>query len=398
MLPASVFIERRKKAIQAVKGVPLFITAFEAVQQTNDAAAPFIQESHFFWLTGITEPGWQLVVEPDKSTLLAPGKSDIQRIFDGGLSADTAKQISGVDEVIEVAVQDNLLTELKSSYQTIYTIFKHPHSQYFDFALNPATTTLKKKLMKHFKTVEDCRVQLARLKAIKTNQEIDLIKQAIAISVKGFEALKTALPDSKFEYQAEAELNYVFRHEGAEGHAYQPIVATGKNACTLHYIENNDTLPENGLLLVDAGARVGGYAADITRTYAIGAPGPREKAVHTEVEKAHNAIISLIKPGVSFKKYHTEVDRIMHQALANLDLLKTNEDYRTYFPHAISHGLGIDVHDSLGGPATFLAGMVLTVEPGIYIPEEGIGVRIEDDILITETGHENLSQALPTSL
>ena len=147
-----------------------------------------------------------------------------------------------------------------------------------------------------------------------------------------------------------------------------------------------------------AGARVGGYAADITRTYAIGTPSQREKDVHAEVEKAHRAIIDLIKPGASIKQYSASVDEIMKQALQNLNLFNTPDDYRRYFPHAVSHGLGIDVHDSLGGFETFLPGMVLTVEPGVYIPEEGIGVRIEDDILVTEDGNRNLSAALPTSL
>jgi len=143
---------------------------------------------------------------------------------------------------------------------------------------------------------------------------------------------------------------------------------------------------------------VGGYAADITRTYAIGTPSRREKDVHAEVEQAHQAIIDLIKPETSVKEYMAAVDDIMKQALRNLNLLKTPDDFRRYFPHAISHGLGIDVHDSLGGFKAFQPGMVLTVEPGIYIPEEGIGVRIEDDILVTKDGNKNLSAALPTSL
>lgn len=398
MLAADIFTKRRQNAIQSVKGVPMCVAAFEAVQQTNDAAAPFIQESHFFWLTGITEPGWQLVIEKDKSTLIAPGKSDIQRTFDGGLSVEEAREVSGVDLVIEGAAYNDLLSELSNEYSKIYTIFKHPHAQYFDFVLNLSTQSLKKKLTNHFQDVQDCRVQLARLKAIKTNEEVELIRKAIDVSIKGFEVLKAKLSSYTYEYQAEAELNYTFRYEGSDGHAYQPIVAMGKNACTLHYIANNHTLPKNGLLLIDAGARVGGYAADITRTYAIGTPSQREKDVHAEVEKAHHAIITLIKPGLSFDRYHAAVDVIMRQALNNLGLLKNIDDYRTYFPHAISHGLGIDVHDSLGGFDEFQAGMVLTVEPGIYIPEEGIGVRIEDDILVTAGGHENLSADLPTSL
>lgn len=398
MLSADIYKTRRQKVSRNLHAAPVFITAFEAMQQTNDASAPFIQESSFFWLTGIVEPGWQLVIEAHKSTLIAPAKTEIQRIFDGGMSADEAKYISGVEEVILGDQLDAFLKDIAKTHKTAYTIFKHPHSRYFDFVLNPAIKKLKTQLTRNFDEVEDCRIELARLKAIKSSEEIDAIKQAIAISIEGFEKMKNNLQAYRYEYEAEAELSYVFRAKGSEGHAYQPIVATGKNACTLHYIENNALLPAKGLLLVDAGARVNGYAADITRTYAIGTPSAREIAVHTEVEKAHKEIIQLIKPELSFKDYHNKSDAIMKQALTNLDLLNEEDDFRRYFPHAVSHGLGIDVHDSLGGYETFQPGMVLTVEPGIYIPEEGIGIRIEDDILVTETGYENLSVNLPTSL
>ena len=175
-------------------------------------------------------------------------------------------------------------------------------------------------------------------------------------------------------------------------------MASGKNALTLHYSKNNDSLPKNGLVLIDAGARYKGYCTDITGTYAIGASTERQKAVHAAVEKAHHAIIALLGPGKSVKEYHEQVDAIMIDALKSLGLYNKPEDYRKYFPHAISHGLGIDVHDPLGNPTHFQPGMVLTVEPGIYIPEEKIGVRIEDDILITQTGIENLSGDLPTGL
>jgi Xaa-Pro aminopeptidase len=143
---------------------------------------------------------------------------------------------------------------------------------------------------------------------------------------------------------------------------------------------------------------VDGYAADITRTYAVGTPTDRQRAVHAAVETAHKAILALLKPGLSFAAYLSEVDQIMKQSLDSIGLLKTDSDYHRYFPHAISHGLGLDVHESLGGHEALKPGMILTVEPGIYIPEEKIGVRIEDDILITEDGHRNLSGALPTGL
>ena len=149
---------------------------------------------------------------------------------------------------------------------------------------------------------------------------------------------------------------------------------------------------------MDVGARVDGYAADITRTYAVGEPTKRQVAVHTAVQTAHQRIINLLRPGLELATYLQQVDEIMQQALQSLGLLKTPEDYRRYFPHAISHGLGVDVHASLGQQRYIEAGMVLNVEPGIYIPQENIGVRIEDDILITDKGRRNLSQKLATHL
>ena len=398
MLPASIYQERRKKLSSILGDSPIVIAGFDALQQTNDASAPFVQESNFFWLTGITEPGWQLVIASGKNILVSAAKTEIQRIFDGGLSADEAILVSGVDLVIGKDELVSLLQDTAKKSESVYTIFKHPSSKYFDFSLNPAPQRVQKQLKGFFSEVIDCRKELAKLKAIKSPKEIELIQEAIDISIDGFHKVYESLKDARHEYEIEANLSYAFRSAGASGHAYEPIVGTGKNACTLHYIENNDPLPKNGMVLIDAGARVAGYAADITRTYAVGVPSQREKAVHYEVEQAHKAVIDLIKPGYAFKEYSEAVDTIMKKALKNLGLLKTAEDYRKYFPHAISHGLGIDVHDSLGGFDAFQAGMVLTVEPGIYIPEEGIGVRIEDDILVTEMGNENLSSALSTSL
>jgi Xaa-Pro aminopeptidase len=152
--------------------------------------------------------------------------------------------------------------------------------------------------------------------------------------------------------------------------------------------------------VIDIGARINGYAADVTRTYAI-KPSKRQQAVHAAVQNVHQRIIELLKPGLLVADYARTVDEIMKDALQTLGLLDRRDDettYRKYFPHAVSHGLGVDVHDRLGSPRYFEPGMVITVEPGIYIPEEGIGVRIEDDILITETGHDNLTRKLSTDL
>jgi Xaa-Pro aminopeptidase len=244
-------------------------------------------------------------------------------------------------------------------------------------------------------------MELRQIRALKSDDEIAEHQVAIDTTVEAFKSLKKTLKEKHFEYEVEAHFNAEFRVHGTGGHAYEPIVAGGADACTLHYVDNNARLPENGLVLIDVGTQVSGYAADITRTYAIGTPTERQRRIHKAVETAHHKIIALIKPDLTFHEYQESSDAIMKIALIEVGLLESVDDqetYRHYFPHSVSHGLGIDVHESLGGYDTFRPGMLLTVEPGIYIPEEGIGVRIEDNILVTSTGNRNLSAHLPTSL
>lgn len=378
----------------------LILSAHDSMQRVNDTAYPFAQESYVLWLTGIHYPGWKVVIDGSqkKSWLIAPSVDQTHRLFDGALDHQTARHQSGADEVLSFEEGERLIKQLANQHDTVYSLGAHPSERHFSFEVNPAPARLWSQLEGLFKEVKDCRAELAVVRAIKTDDEIKDLKQAVALSIRGFRAVQSSLASTTHEYQIEAALSHIFRGAGSMGHAYDPIVASGGNACTLHYVQNNDPLPQNGLVLIDAGARVNGYCADITRTYAIGSPTERQKAVHAAVEKAHHAIIALLGPEKSVKEYHQEVDEIMIEALKSLGLYEKPEDYRKYFPHAISHGLGIDVHDPLGNPTHFKPGTVLTVEPGIYIPEEGIGVRIEDDILITESGVENLSGALPTSL
>ncbi len=394
------FFRRHRKLLIAELGKDslVILTAYALLQKSGDMAAPFLQEAHFWWLTGIDEPGWILVIKGEKSWLLAPGVSEQQRIFEGGLTDVDAKRISGVDEVIESRNAKDFLEQIAHQTQQVFTLGKDPYQKYYSFVVNPAQVRLGRALKKQYASVSDCRAAIGRLRAIKSHEEVAAIQRAVNLTVEAFAQVGKNIKNYTHEYEIEADFTHFFRSRGATGHAYEPIVASGKNACTLHYAQNQAPLRRGGLVLIDIGSRTTGYAADITRTYALGKPTAREKAVHAAVEKAHFAIIDLIKPGVTLRDYQNQSDEIMKDALRRLGLLKKPEDYRRYFPHAISHGLGVDVHDSLGGYKEFQPGMVLTVEPGIYIPEEGIGVRIEDDILVTEDGYENLSASLPTSL
>ncbi len=390
-----------RKALAALYPFPIVLAAHRSMQAKSDMAYKFTQEPSFLYLTGINEPDWMLIYDTTAWHLVKPYVSEVHEIFDGSLSIEEAIQLSGITSVLSHTEGEVLLSALSRKYETVVTIGGDPMASEYDFVLNSAGQLLGAKLENLFTEVVDCRPELKKMRAVKTRAELNAQQEAIDVTIDAFDKLKKSINSAAYEYELEAQLNAAFRVTGASGHAYDPIVAGGKNACTLHYGKNQDKLPKNGLVLIDAGTQVGGYCADITRTYAIGMPSDREKAVHAAVERAHHSIIALIEPGVSFESYSHSVDEIMKDALESLGLLKDRTDtkvYRTYFPHAISHGLGIDVHESLGGYKAFMAGMVLTVEPGIYIPEEAIGVRIEDNILVTEAGTINLSQALSTGL
>lgn len=396
------FAGNRAAASKATKGGLIVLAAYAAMQRGNDNAHAFEQESNFWYLTGINEPDWLVIIDGSahKSWLVAPDIDEVHRTFDGGLSNDEAKNISSIDTVVSHADSEKLLRDLARKHSIVYALGEHPQGDHFNFIENPAQKKLWTVLGRIFKSVQDCRPELSKQRAIKQPEEIAAIKKAIHLTTEAFELVKNRLPEFKYEYEVEAEFDYYFKKHGVI-HAYDPIVAGGKNACTLHYNKNTDKLKKNSLLLIDIGARVDGYAADITRTFVVGQPTKRQQAVQAAVEAAHLDIIKLLRSGVAVTTYQEKVDEIMKQALIGLGLMKGTEDddnYRRYFPHAVSHGLGVDVHDSLGRPTNFESGMVLTVEPGIYIPEESIGVRIEDDILITATGSENLSRRLSTGL
>lgn len=390
--------QNRKRLYERANGQLIVLAGYDAMQQSGDMAAPFLQESSFWWVTGIERPGWKVILDTARrhSILVRPKRSDVDIIFNGESDDAEIAAISGINDIIPEKDFESRLRQLHRKHVVVQTL--NP-KQSHEFVLNPAGQSLHNTLKRLFDSVQHSDPLFNELKAIKQPEELARMREAIRLTCDAFAEVRRNLGNLKTEAEVEAEFVYRFHRAGAK-HAYEPIVASGANACTLHYLANKDKLRSRDMVLIDIGARVGGYSADITRTYCLN-PTKRQKAVHAAVEKAEQDIIALIAPGLPIAEYIEAVDAIMKQALQELGLvddLNDNETYRNYFPHAISHGLGIDTHDSLGRPRYFEPGMVLTVEPGIYIPEEGIGVRIEDDILVTTTGHENLSARLPTSL
>lgn len=394
------YANNRRALVDALKGGLVIVAANARIQQRSDMAYPFVQESNFLYLSGIDEPDWLIVIDGSRghSWLVAPDVSDVHRTFDGGLSNDEAKQISAADEVITRDEYLELLRRLSKSHRLVYTLSQPSSVEYYNFELNPSLDRHKQMLARYFSAVQDCRTELSALRAIKQAAEISCIQKAVSISVDGFKSIHATLSSYKAEYEIEADFAHSVRRAGADGCAYESIVASGYNACTLHYSANSAKIAARQLVLMDMGAQYKGYAADITRTYMKGEPTKRQRDVHAAVEAAHLQIIDLIAPMVSVESYQKDVDTIMSKALESIGLPSDEEGLRRYFPHAISHGLGIDVHDSLGRPKFFQENMVLTVEPGIYIPEEKIGVRIEDDIIVSGSGRINLSAKLSTGL
>ena len=377
--------------------IPFVLAGHIAQQERADAAHRFAQDASFLYLTGINEPNWTLIVDAGRSNLVMPPKDDVRELFDGGLSAVEATELSGVDEVLSHEAGRELLQRLAATHAKIQAFGKDPRAAHYDFTLNQGPVKLHQWVKQNFKEVVDVRPAVYRARAIKQPHEIAALRRAVEATARAFEEVKQGLAEKTHEYELEAVFAHYFRTRNMD-HAYAPIIAGGARACTLHYGKNEDELPARGLVLMDVGARNEYFSADITRTYIRGEASPRERAVHDAVRRAHEAIIATIKPGVSFESYQNQSDDIMKEALAALGLLQKESDYRRYFPHAVSHGLGIDVHESLGGFDAFRPGMILTVEPGIYIPEEGIGVRLEDDILVTDRGNENLSASLSLDL
>ena len=402
-LPDSTFFTRnRERTMEKLQGGLIVVAGYAAMQKTNDEEFRFTQEANMWYLSGIEFPNWWLIMDAKrgKSWLVEPEIDERHRLFTESLAVDTAKKVSGIHDVIGRDEAVSMLRSAAKTHPLVYTVGPTPHHDFFDFTLNPAVADVRALLERTFVKVEDFRHELAKLRAIKQPIELEFMQQAIDLTVKGLGEVKAKIDQYRHEYEIEADLSYLYRATGGSGHAFDPIVASGVNATVAHYFTNNSPLKKGSFIMVDVGAKIGGYVGDITRTYAYGKPTAKMIAVHDAVRGAQAEIIALLKPGLSVEEYHRNVDRIVKQAMLDLKLLKSIDDedgYRRFMPYSIGHGLDVDVHDALGRPRVFEPGMVLTVEPGIHIVDEKIGVRIEDDILITENGHKNLSNKLPTA-
>lgn len=392
--------------------------------RNGDTHYPFRQDSDFYYLTGFNEPDALLVVMSGSSdSYLFNRQSDLlQEQWTGKrLGQANAPAELGITQAYAIDAFPEQLLKLLSGKQAIYyPIGRHHH---YEKQLLQGLDMVKAQIRRGVKAPEilcDIEPVLSELRLIKTESEIHLMRQAAAISVTAHQRAMSICRQVNYEYQLEAELLYEFKRQGCQAVAYEPIVAAGGNACILHYTQNNQPLRAGDLVLIDAGGEFANYAADITRTFPIsGQFSPEQRAIYSIVLEAQKAAIQTIKPGATWNNAQEVIIHILTQGLCELGILQGNVEtliaegaYKPFYMHNSGHWLGLDVHDCGrykvdGEWRTLQAGMALTVEPGLYISAgmEGvesrwwnIGVRIEDDILVTADGYENLTSALPKEI
>lgn len=407
-LTADFFCQNRRHLAELLpKGSVAVIPAYTRVERRKDVAFPFSQSSNFFYLTGINRPDCLLILVSGQFAhdfLIIPNPSERMALWEGETSAKSLQATSGVEEVVyKPAALEKLRPEMRDK-KKLYLPFSYTKQQLWA-APNPANRATRKWFKNHWPEVKqiDLRPELAKLRVVKKPVEIDLIQAAIDLTERGLRRTWKLLRPGVSEYQLEAELLRSFRSENADI-AWNPIIASGANACVIHYNEKNGTVKKDELVLFDVGAETNNYGADISRTLpASGKFSPRQREVYQAVLEIQMRALQILRPGITFIDWQTQVDQLTAQALVQLKLLTPAElkrdpkAFRKYYPH-MSHFLGLDVHDVGDYRQPFAPGMVLTVEPGIYIAEEGIGIRLEDDVLITPTGARNLSANIPVEI
>ena len=403
-IDAKLFIENRNKFVSQMKpgSIAIFNSNYEYLWN-GDATHKFKQNSDIFWLSGIDQEDSILVLFPDcpipefREALFLTQTNEHIAVWEGHkYTQEEATQASGIANVYWNNEFKSKLRPIINMAENVYLnlnendryAYKAPYKD-LDFARE-----LKNEYPLH-NYVRAAPI-LQRLRAIKSEMELQQIRKAISISKKGFERILRFVKPGIMEYQVEAELIHEYLSNRANGHSFHPIVASGASACVLHYVENNRPCKDGDLLLVDCGVDYANYASDMTRAFPVnGRYTKRQKEVYDAVLRVMRAAEQLLVPGTYLMEYHKVVGQIMEKELVDLGLLTMddirNQDpnwpvYKKYFMHGTSHFMGIDVHDVGMRYEPMKAGMVFTCEPGIYIQEEGIGIRIENDILLSDNG------------
>ncbi|WP_054285013.1 Xaa-Pro aminopeptidase [Gulbenkiania mobilis] len=411
----------RRQALMALmkEGIAVLATAPEAIRNA-DTHYPYRADSHFYYLTGFTEPEAVLVLDATagKSILFCREKNLDREIWDGfRFGPEGAREMFGFDEAYPVSELDSRLPDLLANASKLW--WPVGRSQSFDRRVAGWLDAVRAR----YRTGEeapaafgDLLMLVDAMRVVKDDGEIGLLRRAGQISAEAHVRAMKACRPGMYEYEIEAEILHTFVRHGARSPSYESIVAGGANACTLHYVGNNSRLNDGDLLLIDAGCELNGYAGDITRTFPVnGRFSAAQRDVYEVVLAAELAAIDKVRPGARWNEPGDAALRVLTQGMLDLGLLQGSVDgviesgaYRQFYMHSIGHFIGLDVHDvgrrkEAGEWIAYRPGMCTTIEPGLYIrPAEGvpevfhnIGIRIEDDVLVTETGHEIYTEAVP---
>lgn len=405
MFDKTFFTDNRAALTGRVKADFIILSASGLLQKSADTTYPFRQDSNFWYLTGTQIADALLIIniKDDTEYFVLPPRLKHRDMWEGAIDHTAIKQVSGIQNVLTAEQGTDLLKSLVPAKPKIGTIV--PDTAYipsYGMHISPVKIIFRNRLRRLFGTTSfvDIRLDLAALRQVKQPPELAAIKHAIAITLESIMELKNHIAGMTNERDIDIFLSHQFRLRGASGHAYDPIVGSGVHAATIHHETNDGPLVKKQLLLMDVGALYQGYAADISRTYAIGQPSARQQAAFDAVKATHAYAISLLKPGVIIRDYQKEVVAYQIDQLIQAGIYKQSDHahYEKDYPHLISHFLGLDVHDAGLYDGPLQENVVITVEPGVYLPDDKIGVRIEDDILITKTGAVNLSASLPDNL
>jgi Xaa-Pro aminopeptidase len=409
----ALFIENRNKFKQHLKPGSAAIFVSNDIMPTNaDGSMGFKQSSDLFYLTGVDQEDTILFIFPDvkdgkhKEVLFIKETNEHIAIWEGAkLSKSEATKVSGIEHIYWHHEFEKIIKPFLFQAEYLYLNQNEHTRQYID--TETAEMRFNKAIMQKYNLhkIERSAPIMQRIRSIKSVQEIELIQQACDITEKGLRRLLNFIKPGVWEYEIEAELIHEFISNRSKGFAYTPIIASGFNACVLHYIDNNQQCKDGDVILLDVAAEYANYASDLTRSVpANGKFTKRQKEVYNAVLHVKNEATKLLLPGNTFEKYNKAVGDIMTEELLKLGLLKSEDvknqnpawpAFKKYFMHGTSHFLGLDVHDVGFFNEPMQAGMVFTVEPGIYIREENLGIRLEDNILVTSNGQLNLMKNIP---
>jgi Xaa-Pro aminopeptidase len=412
-IESAFFVANRKRLAEKLKpGSIAVLFASYQMPRNGNQHYPYRQNSDFFYLTGIEQEKSIIVLSPDsmlndhKEILFILHSNKILEKWDGHkLAPEEASATSGIKTIKYLDEFDSIMHMLITACENMY--FNIPENPKFQSDVLSRdqyyASTFRNEYPLH--NFERLAPLMQQLRLIKTEIEIDLIKQATRITKNAFLSVLKELKPGMKEYELEALISYEFCRHGASGSAYIPIIACGKNACVLHYVENNCTCDEAALLLMDFGAEYANYAADLSRTIPVnGKYNKRQREMYGATLRIFKYARDIIKSGTTITKIHDEVCKIWEEEHIHLGLYSRQDSknhdgenalWFNYYMHGTSHFLGLDVHDVGALDTVIEPGMVLTCEPGIYVTEEGIGIRIENDLLVTKTGNIDLMEDIP---